>query len=312
MVPGAPHEARWMRLEPRRTLPAPVVQRMVHMAFPRCRVVEMQPLAGGLRNTNLKLRLDGTPGQIVLRVYEHDASLCQKEVDLLRLVAAQVPTAEVLYASPSGFEDLPPFTLARYVEGISLLDLKRSDLKRSGDTGAIAQAAYSAGETLAAIGRATFPKAGMACCGAGRHGALAGSANPMPRFVELCLEATNLQRRMPADLRDHCRALVWSRSDELAHLSMTKRAWSTATSTGATCWYCARPGGGAWPPFWIGSSPLRALRWPTWATSCATSAPRTRSSSRISQAAIGMPAVHCRGTGGGSRDYSISPPYARA
>jgi aminoglycoside phosphotransferase (APT) family kinase protein len=213
MVPGAPDEARWMRLEPRRTLPAPVLQRMLDLAFPRCRVVEMQPLAGGLRNTNLKLRLDGTPEPIVLRVYEHDASLCQKEVDLLRLVAGRVPTAEVIYASPRGFEDLPPFTLARYVEGISLLDLNRS-----GDTGAIAQAAYSAGEALAAIGRATFPKPGWLAPGPAVTAPLLEGANPMPRFVELCLEAANLQPRMPADLRDGCRALVWSRSGELACL----------------------------------------------------------------------------------------------
>ena len=213
MVPGAPNEARWMRFEPRRTLPALVLQRMVNMAFPRCRVVETLPLAEGLRNTNLKLRLDGTPEPIVLRVYEHDASLCQKEVDLLRLVAGRVPTAEVLYASPRGVEDLPPFTLARYVEGISLLDLKRR-----GDTDAIAHAAYSAGETLAAIGRATFPKPGWLAPGPAVTAPLLEGPDPVPRFVELCLEATNLQRRMPADLRDRCRALVWSRSGEFACL----------------------------------------------------------------------------------------------
>ena len=86
MIAGAPDEARWLRALPRRTLSAPLLERIVHTAFPRGGVVDMQPLAEGLRNANFKLRLDSTPELIVLRIYEQDASLCQKEVDLIRLV----------------------------------------------------------------------------------------------------------------------------------------------------------------------------------------------------------------------------------
>jgi hypothetical protein len=64
---------------------------MVHTAFPRCRVIEMQPRGDGLRNANFKLRLDGQPEPVVLRIYEHDASLCRKEVDLLRLAGGALP-----------------------------------------------------------------------------------------------------------------------------------------------------------------------------------------------------------------------------
>jgi hypothetical protein len=74
MLPGAPLEARWTRREPRRTLPPETLDRIVHTAFPRCRVVDMQPLGDGLRNANFKLRLDGQPEPVVLRIYEHDAS----------------------------------------------------------------------------------------------------------------------------------------------------------------------------------------------------------------------------------------------
>jgi aminoglycoside phosphotransferase (APT) family kinase protein len=217
MILGAPLEARWSRLEPRRTLHAPVLKRIVDIAFPRRRVVEMQPLAEGLRNANFKLRLDSTPESMVLRIYEHDASLCQKEVDLLRLVGGRVPVPEVLYAEPRGCPDLPPFMLTRYVEGISFLDLKRS-----GDTEAIAQAAYSAGETLATIGRVTFPKAGWLAPGpavtAPLLAALLETKDPAPRFVDRCLESANLRLRMPADLRDRTRALMWAWSLRLARL----------------------------------------------------------------------------------------------
>src|SRR6266404_2812180 len=117
MLPGAPLEARWHRAAPRRTLPPPVLERIAGTAFPHCRIIEIQPLTGGLRNANFKLRVDATPHPIVLRIYEHDASLCQKEVDLLGLLRGSVPLAEVIHAEPRGIERLPPFAMMRYVEG---------------------------------------------------------------------------------------------------------------------------------------------------------------------------------------------------
>lgn len=218
MLPGAPHEARWTRWEPRRTLAPEILDRAVQTAFPRCRVVEMQPLGDGLRNANFKLRLDGQPEPLVLRIYEHDASLCRKELDLLRLAGGSVPVPEVIHAEPCGLEDLSPFTLARYVEGISLCDLKRS-----GDAGAAAEAAYSAGETLAAIGRVTFARPGWLGPGPAVTAPLLEGKDPMPRFVDLCLASSHLERRMPADLRDRASGLVWQWAPELARLDQEAR-----------------------------------------------------------------------------------------
>ena len=213
MVAGPPDEARWIRAEPRRTLPAPFLERIVHTAFPHCRVVNVQPLADGLRNANFKLQLDCTPEPIVLRLYEHDASLCQKEVDLVRLIGSSVPVPEVIHAEPRGWEDIPPFTLMRYVDGISF-----HELKRTGDREAIAQAAYSAGKTLASIGRTTFAKPGWLAPGPNVTAALLEGSDPMPRFVDLCLASTKLQHRMRADLRDRAHALIWSWAAQLRHL----------------------------------------------------------------------------------------------
>ena len=154
MAPDAPREARWVRSEPRRVIPAEEAERMVRLAFPRGRIVHVQPLAGGLRNANFKLTLDSTPGPIVLRVYEHDASLCRKEADLMRLVGGSVPVPEVIHAEPAG-EGLRPFMLQCYVEGPTLRELVGS--ARSEE---VAEAARSAGETLAAIGLVTFANPG--------------------------------------------------------------------------------------------------------------------------------------------------------
>jgi hypothetical protein len=46
-----------MRAEPRRSLPAPVLQRIAHTAFPGCRVLSSEPLGDGKRNANFKLHL---------------------------------------------------------------------------------------------------------------------------------------------------------------------------------------------------------------------------------------------------------------
>jgi len=202
-----------MRAEPRRSLPAPVLERIAHTAFPGCRVLSSEPLGDGKRNANFRLQLDPASAPVVLRIYEHDPSLCQKEVDLMRLVGGSVPVPEVIYAEPHGGEDLPPFTLTRWIEGITF-----KGLKRSGDVEAIAQAEQAAGEILAAIGRFQFPKPGWLAPGPTVGAPLLEGADPTPRFIDLCLAAENLQQRVPADLRDHTHALVWSWAPQLAAL----------------------------------------------------------------------------------------------
>jgi aminoglycoside phosphotransferase (APT) family kinase protein len=213
MVDGAPHEARWLRAEPRRTLPLPLLEQIVHTAFPRAHVVGVQPLTDGWRNANFKLRLDCTPEPFVLRVYEHDASICQKEVDLIRLIGGSVPVPEVIHAEALGSEDIPPFAVMRFVEGFSF-----RDLARRGDTEAVAQAAYSAGETLACIGRTTFPKSGWLAPGPVVAAPLLPGADRTARFVDLCLASTHLQERMAADLRGRTHAFIWSWALQMADL----------------------------------------------------------------------------------------------
>jgi aminoglycoside phosphotransferase (APT) family kinase protein len=213
MVDGAPHEARWLRAQPRRMLPLQPLERIVQTAFPRAHVVETQPLTDGWRNANFKLRLDCTPEFVVLRIYEHDASICQKEVDLIRLVGGSVPVPEVIYAEALGWEDIPPFAVMRFVEGITF-----RDLACGGDTEAIAQAVYSAGETLASIGRTTFSRPGWLAPGPKVAAPLLEGTDRMPRFVDLCLASTHLHERMPRDLRERTHALVWSWAPQLADL----------------------------------------------------------------------------------------------
>jgi len=183
---------------------------MARTAFPRCRLADAQPLAGGLRNANFKLQLDSMAEAVVLRIYEHDGSLCQKEADLIRLIGRSVPVPELLHVEPSGAEDVPPFALMRYVEGITFRELKKGV-----DAAATAEAAYAVGQTLAAVGRFTFPKPGWLGPGPKVSAALPENADALPRFANECLESAKLQGRMGAELREGVRALVRSWAPQL-------------------------------------------------------------------------------------------------
>jgi aminoglycoside phosphotransferase (APT) family kinase protein len=213
MIDQAPREARWVRAEPRRTLPEYLVDRIVQTAFPRSRAVGIQPLTEGWRNANFKLHVEGKAEPIVLRIYEHDASICQKEVDLMRFVRGSVPVPEVIHVEARGWDDIPPFVLMRCVDGISL-----RDLKKSGDPSAMAQAAASAGEILAAIGRKTFSKPGWLAPGPSVTCPLLEGKDPIPRYIDLCLESAHLQPRLPAELRERAHSLIWSWAPQIADL----------------------------------------------------------------------------------------------
>jgi aminoglycoside phosphotransferase (APT) family kinase protein len=213
MVPGTPAQARWVQLQPRRILPAALAERIVRTELPRARVASFELIESGLRNSNFRIDLDAPPHRLVLRVYEQDISLCAKELDLLRLVRGTVPVPEVIHAAPEGWEELPPFILMGYVEGVEF-----RDLARSGEADAVAQAARSAGEALAAIGRFTFLKSGWIAPGPTVSAPLLEGADPVPRFVDLCLAAERLQRRMPAELRERTHAMMWKQAPRLAEL----------------------------------------------------------------------------------------------
>ena len=218
MLSGSPAEARWLRSAPRTDWPAATIARITHSAFPRRRVLEWRPLANGQRNANLLLRLDSPSEPVVLRIYQHDPSLCRKEVDLMQLVRQTVPVPEVIHAAAGGLEELPPFAFLEFIDGVTPLDLKRR-----GDFAAFAQAAGSAGETLAAIGHFAFPRAGWLGPGPAVTAPLLEGADPMPRFVDLCQESTLFQSRVPAPVRAQIHQLVWQWAPRLAALDAAPR-----------------------------------------------------------------------------------------
>jgi aminoglycoside phosphotransferase (APT) family kinase protein len=209
MVLGAPNQSRWTKNRPRLSLPRVAFQEILALAFPQCNLLSVSPLSG-LRNSSFKLELDRRPCCVVLRVYEHDVSICRKEIDLLERIAATLPVPEILYAEPDGLGEIPPFVLTRYIEGVTL-----QHLKRSGDGREIAQAAFAVGEVLAEVGRVSFERAGWLGPGADSCGPLMVGNDPIPSFVDACLAEPLLQNRVSRETRDSMQSLVWSYAPRL-------------------------------------------------------------------------------------------------
>jgi hypothetical protein len=91
--------------------------------------------------------------------------------------------------------------LTRYVEGVTLRELVRIS-----DAGAIEQAAFSAGETLANIGQCTFPKSGWLSAGPSVTAPLLEGVDANPRFVDLC--------QLPADVVSELVELVCATTED--------------------------------------------------------------------------------------------------
>lgn len=209
---GAPGEARWVRAAPRGEALRSAIGDIMRRAFPSAEITSIQSL-DGLRNTNFKVLLDCAA--VLLRIYEHDRSLCRKELDLLDLIGSRVPVPPVLYAEPDAN---PPFAILAFVEGCTL-----QQVKRTGSAQEVQQAAYAVGQALAALGAFTFPRSGWIGPGASVTKPLLEGPDPYPRFVDLCLESENLRLHMDRALIEKVHAMAWRHAEAFRALGAESR-----------------------------------------------------------------------------------------
>jgi aminoglycoside phosphotransferase (APT) family kinase protein len=196
-------------------VPSPeLVRRLVAPAFSRSvRVVGVELLDGGLRNSNFKVRLESPARTLVLRFYDKDPSLCRKEVSLLRRIRDAVPVPEVLHAEPDGIGESGAFALLDYVEGVTF-----RELKQRGEVAAIGEAAASVGAALAAIGRFAFPAPGRLGDELQVTGPFVEGPDPAPKFLDSCLASPAFQSRAGAELTARVHELGWAWRERLASL----------------------------------------------------------------------------------------------
>lgn len=181
--------------------------------FGRTRVAHVQLLSEGLCNFNYRVDLNAGAEAFVVRIYGRDPNVCQKEADLLRTLRDKIPVPELLHVHANGFCGVGPFIVMRYVEGITFRQLRRTR-----ETEAIAQAAYSIGETLARLGQHRFAQGGWLGAGPAVARRFPHVPNAIPALIDSCLASPTLQSRLDEQVRERVHELAWSRARELRRL----------------------------------------------------------------------------------------------
>ncbi|HZS09980.1 MAG TPA: phosphotransferase [Blastocatellia bacterium] len=197
--------------EARQAPPSDAVARLLGAVFGARRVAGIQMLSEGLCNFNYKVDLDSGAESVLLRIYGRDPDACRKEARLLGLLKDVIPVPEVLQVSADGLDGVGPFIVLRYVEGITFRQLRRTR-----DREAVAQAAHSIGETLAALGHCEFPHHGAPGPAAGGH--LLNGPQAIPEFIDSCLASPALRSRLDEETCRRVHALAWCRARELDRL----------------------------------------------------------------------------------------------
>ena len=144
---------RWTRATPPLALDATAAAQMLHPALGAVSVTALEPLGGGHSNTNIRVRLDGAPGSVVLRLYQRDPAQMRKEAALARLLAGRVPVPAYLHCGERAGQ---PYAVVEWIDGKPL-----QPLVRGMDEAALGFAGREIGRALAAIHSVTFDQPGF-------------------------------------------------------------------------------------------------------------------------------------------------------
>lgn len=147
---------RWPRSKPVVSLDRAEVGRLFLPLFPHHTIVNIEPVKGGLINTNLKVRLSGRPDALLLRVYQRGIAAAKKEMAVHRLIGGRVPVPHFLYFCAENPVTGDPYAILDWVEGVELQALLAS-LK--GDR--LVALGGAIGRTLAEVHRVTLDRFGF-------------------------------------------------------------------------------------------------------------------------------------------------------
>jgi aminoglycoside phosphotransferase (APT) family kinase protein len=187
-----------------------LIRDCVAIAFPDLEIAGTEILSGGLVNTNIKIEFSSHKPPVVLRFYRDGAAVCLKECAVLRLVRSTVPVPEVIHVEPNGIEGLAPFAILEFVNGVTFQELKRTK-----NLAAIHQAAASAGETLARIGKYQFSKPGRLEIDLTVGSPYMEGIDPIPRLHDSFLQSETLRQRIDISLQQQLSNFIWSWATQL-------------------------------------------------------------------------------------------------
>jgi aminoglycoside phosphotransferase (APT) family kinase protein len=149
-------KAAWKVVSPPPALALATADRLLAGWRGASRVVQVEPLDGGIMNWNYAIRLSESAERFVLRFYDRAPRSCAKEVAVLALVRGDLPVPAVLHACVDGASGYPPFCVLEFIDGISL-----RTLRRRGDAKDVADASYDAGRLLPRLARHRFERSGL-------------------------------------------------------------------------------------------------------------------------------------------------------
>ena len=146
---------RWARITPVIPLDRSQAQSLIAPALPNAQVARIEPLSGGLANTNLRCVIDDG-SSVRLRLYQHDPKQAQKEAALARLVKSRVPAPQYLHLGDANNVAGVPYAVIEWVEGARL-----DTLSEALDDSSLAQVGRAVGATLAKIHSFAFVRSGF-------------------------------------------------------------------------------------------------------------------------------------------------------
>jgi aminoglycoside phosphotransferase (APT) family kinase protein len=146
---------RWARFTPLIPLDRAQAQALIAPALPNAHVARVEPLSGGLANTNLRCVLDDG-SSVRLRLYQRDQKQAQKEAALAQLVKDRVPAPQYLYLGDANNVAGVTYAVIEWIEGARL-----ETLAEALDDSSLAQAGRAVGGTLAKIHSFTFMRPGF-------------------------------------------------------------------------------------------------------------------------------------------------------
>ena len=201
-----------------RVLPPETLAALAGAAFRGGEVLSVQPLTGGVVNSNYRVRLKYRHDPVVLRLYDRDPAACAKELELMRLVRGTVAVPDILHADPVGMEGVGPCLWLEHVHGLTVRQLKAEH-----DTAALASAARSIGQALAAIGEHAFVRPGWLRGARDVGAALADGEDPVPAFLDRCRASEAFRPRMEESLSTRLHEFAWAWAPRLrAHAAASR------------------------------------------------------------------------------------------
>lgn len=146
----------WRRPDSALTLSSVELTVLMQPAFRGQTVVEAEPAAGGLANTNIRVMLSGQPAPLLVRLYQRDGAQVGKDVALNRLMQGRVPVPRFHVFAETNPVNGHPYVVMDWVDGTRL-----ETVGPRLDGAALDHLARAVGAALVPIHGVVFERMGM-------------------------------------------------------------------------------------------------------------------------------------------------------